>query len=462
MHHTHSIIDSAKKSYPLVRRSVLLFHLVIVIVFSCVTRFYKLGTVPSNIQPDAVDTIRMFVEHQHRGDLTLFSTNWNGSYIVNQYLVALPWELTGRAIWGIRLGPAVLSIIGIVLFYFVVWRWTKRPWLALSISLLFASDPWLLNFSRSGWENIANIIPTLGLLFVFTLSCSQQRLRWSLLFAIGVISPYLYHPGKLIGIVAIAWLLLDIARSAQVFQRKIVCLGAVVVLFGVLASPLLLVPRSEQLGRIFTVSVFNEPDYQQTYLESVQRNVVGFITFQSKEWRIGLNSRYLPLDGWVLPPVIVVLYLLGTVAALRKHWPIVILGLALIFPINLLSRNTPDAARSLHALPYIYVMAAFGLNTLVNVSRWVLTKLHLQIHQPASLIGWSVVTLIGCMLTSRNLQHYWLWINDPRTIAVREPAISTHVYSQWLDDMNRLLEERGRTISIYEWQDQREITLPSN
>lgn len=444
------------------KNKLLIIHLLLLCFFGCITRFYRLAAVPINIQPDAVDTIRMYIEHQRWGNVTLFSTNWNGSHIVNQYLIAFPWELTGRAVWGVRLGPAVLSIICIVLFYCVVWRWTKRPWLAFVVSLLFASDPWLLNFSRSGWENIANIIPTLGLLFVFTLARSQQRLRWNLLFAIGVISPYLYHPGKLIGIVAIAWLLLDIARSTRVIQRKIMRMGAVIVLFGILISPLLFVPKSEQLGRIFTVSVFNEPDYRQTYLESVQRNIVAFITFQSNEWHIGLNSRYLPLDGWVLPPVIVVLYLLGTVAALRKNWSIVILGLVLIFPINLLSRNTPDAARSLHALPYIYVMAAFGLNTLVNVSRWVLTKLHLQIHQPASLIGWSVVTLIGCMLTSRNLQHYWLWINDPRTIAVREPAVSTHVYSQWLDDMNRLLEERGRTISIYEWQDQREITLPSN
>ena len=434
--------------------------LLFILTVGIITRFLFLNKVPGNLQPDSVDTIRIYLEHRYHHDFSFFSTNWNGSHIINQLLIAVPWEVMGKPYWAVQLGPAILSIIASLLFFLLVTKMVNNYPIALITSLLLLVDPWFLNFSRSGWENIANCIGVIVLFYSLLHTHSKPALRRWLLFLVAVISPYLYHPGKIIALIALSALIINSLKQNVVLTKKLRQICFVILSVGLGTLPLLFISSTNQFGRISTVSIFsNENPLLQLGLNT-SNNWVGFLTFQPEQWYVGINSRYLPLDGWVIHPIIVVLFMLGTLYTLKKCWWLVLVGILLVFPINLLSSNTPDAARTIHALPFVYLMTANGLRLL----RFGLKKIQLPqcCNTPITRVLFGGALYLGVfVLMIFQLTHYWNWITNPETLAVREPAIYAEEYDRWLRDTDKQLFTLGRTLSIYEWRDLQSPT-PSN
>lgn len=432
------------------KRTIL--HLLAILLFGTLTRFMYLDLVPANLQPDSVDTIRMYLEHRYRHDFSPISTNWNGSHIINQLMIAVPWELVGKPYWAVSLGPVLISIICLLAFYFLVTYWTKNPNIAFIFTLLLMVDPWFLNFSRSGWENIANCLGVILLLFSLQLPTKQYKLQFTLLFLVTVVSPYLYHPGKIIALVSFVVLLVLVLMKKIRLIQKVIHLFFTIVMIAMCLMPILLVDITNQWGRINTVSIFNTSNVTTAFLSNLHNNFLGFMTYQPAQWSIGLNSRYLPLDSWVLHPVIVLLFMFGTLYLLRKTWWLILIGILLIFPVNILSQNTPDAARTVHALPFIYFVSAFGLNFfnsfLDRINHCSQKKI-----QVIRLVKLGLVSLGVMMLIFLQLTHYHNWITHPLTLKTREPAIYFYEYDRWLNDAKKQIELTGKTLSIYEWID---------
>lgn len=433
------------------------FHLLLLACFGVITRFVFLDSVPANLQPDGVDSIRLYAEHRHRNDFAINSTQHNGSHIVNQMIVGIPWEIFGRQYWAVRLGSAVLSIVCTIIFYLMVRSWTHNAKIAFITSLLLLVNPWFLNFSRSGWDNITNCVTVTILLFAFSLPNSKQTTKWLLFLLVTCVSPYLYHSGKIVALVA-TFALFGTMMSNRFSHKK--RLGLIVLTVSILmfcATPLLMISSETQLGRIGTVSIVSESDVWSALQENFVNNALGFLTFQPDQWYVGLNSRYLPLDGWVVHPVIVFLYWIGTLYSLRKRWWLVLVGVILIYPVNLFSRATPDAARTLHALPYIYLMVAFGLLGLLKFAHFISNRYHLSTlrgYELGTLVAKGALAIVVISLAVQQFLTYWIWITNPTTLRGREPAIYQYEYQQWLRDIDSQLDEMGRTLSIYEWKDE--------
>ncbi len=432
------------------KRTIL--YLLVILLFGVLTRFMFLVDVPANLHPDSVDTIRIYLEHRHRQDFSPLATNWNGSHMINQLMIAVPWELAGMPYWAVSLGPALISLVCLFAFYFLVSSWTKNPGLAFIFSLLLMVDPWFLNFSRSGWENIANCLGVIILLFSLQLSAKQYKLQYALLFLVTVVSPYLYHPGKIIALISLVVLVVLIVMKKIKLTQKIVYLFLTIFIVGIFLTPMLLVDSVTQLGRINTVSIFNSPNVATAVVSNLRNNFLGFMTYQPAQWSIGINSRYIPLDSWVLHPLIVISFMLGTLYLLKKKWWLMLVGSLLIFPVNILSQNTPDAARTVHALPFIYFVSAFGLNFFNLVVNHFLRfcQRKLQIIKVAK-IGFVSIGLIAMVYSQ--LAHYGKWISHPLTLKTREPAIYFYEYDQWLSDAKKQIELTGKTLSIYEWRE---------
>lgn len=419
------------------------------------TRFVGLAQVPANIQPDAIDTLRMYLEHRHNQDFSFFSTNWNGVHIVNQLFIALPWEITGESYWGVNLGPAVVSILCSLLLFALLRKTTKSTTIAFATAMLLLLDPWFLNFSRNGWENIVNCLGVIALLFCTLLPKQNQRLKLSVLFAIAIVSPYLYHPGKIIGLAALTMLLSGMLKNHSAKQKKIKQILLVSVCIGICWLPLLLIPGRTQLGRIETVSVLNQSNALEIIKENLVQNTRGFLLFDAADWSVGTNSRYLPLDTFVLHPILIVLFLLGLLYTLKKKWQVAALGIFLVMPVNVLSRNTPDAARSVHMLPLLYVMIAGGMVAIRNGFRRlptaeVIKKLRLLLLFKGAFL---VVVALFCVY---QWQHYWQWIQREDILQVRQPAVAVTEYDRWLRDTKKQINETHRSQSLYEWRSQME------
>lgn len=429
-----------------------MLYLLVILILGALTRFMYLDVVPANLQPDSVDTIRIYLEHRYRQDFSPLSTNWNGSHIINQLMIAVPWELAGEPFWAVSLGPALISIVSLIAFYFLVTCWTKNPSLAVILTLLLMVDPWFLNFSRSGWENIANCLGVILLLLSLQLPTKQSKLQYTLLFLVTVISPYLYHPGKIIALISFTVLIVLVVIKKIKLTQKVILLFFTIVVTGMCLIPIWLVDSATQWVRINTVSIFNTSNVTTAMISSLRNNFLGFMTFQPAQWSIGINSRYIPLDSWVLHPVIVLLFMFGTLYLLRKKWWLILIGILLIFPVNILSQNTPDAARTVHALPYIYFVSAFGLN-LFNSLLDRLVRFSQKKLQIIKVVKLGSVSLGVMMLLFLQLTHYHNWISHPLTLKTREPAIYIYEYDQWLGDAKKQIELTGKTLSIYEWRE---------
>ncbi len=144
-------------------------YLLVILITGIVTRFLFLDSVPANLHPDSVDTIRIYLEHRYQNNFSFFSTNWNGSHILNQLLIGVPWEIMGRPYWAVQFSPALISIVCSLLFFFLVRKLVSNQTIAFITTVLLLVDPWYMNFSRSGWENIFNCVGVIVLLYALML-----------------------------------------------------------------------------------------------------------------------------------------------------------------------------------------------------------------------------------------------------------------------------------------------------
>lgn len=424
------------------------------------TRFAFIDTVPNNLQPDSVDTIRHFLEKRTRGESSFFTTNWNGSHIINQWLIALPWYILGQPYWAVHLSSATMSLLIAVLFFIFLKEATKSTLVAFVGSLWLLVDPWFLNFSRSGWENIANCLMVVLLLYAQVREEGDFKKRAALLIIVSLISPYLYHPGKIISGLAVILLAISILRrDSLVWRTRLSYLFIFILIWFIWLLPFLSISAQHQLDRISAVSIFSQVDPWLSLVQNLKNNFLAFAFFQDSYWHVGINGRYLPLEGWVLYPPLIVFYWLGILSSLWKRRIFLFVGIVLIWPINILSLHTPDAARTLHALPFIYLMISLGLHLLISqISRFINRLLVASDLRASALSLFNLTVLIFAIgLALHQFTTYWVWINQPRTLKSREPAIYRDDYEQWLREMRRQLKVSGRTLNINEWDAQRAI-----
>ena len=132
----------------------------------------------------------------------LFVTGWLGMPRMSFLLMALPMQVWGQGIVGLRMHAAIVGVATIPVLY-----WLLRPeggvWLAQCSIWLLATYPYHLHFSRLGANNIED-----SLLLAATFAAlfwgvrSRQPMGWALAGLCGAFSLYFY-PG--------AWLLIILA-----------------------------------------------------------------------------------------------------------------------------------------------------------------------------------------------------------------------------------------------------------
>lgn len=167
--------------------------LLVLLVFSCAIRFSYLNVFPANLSCDECDNLREIWEINWSGKPGLFDLDWKPQPAFSQHLSALTVRLLGddprpfvqrlqraaspderRAIreewkqatadlddlFALRFNSALISVIALLPFYYLMRRSVSRP-AALAGVLLLSINPTYLNFSRSGWENVHICLATL-------------------------------------------------------------------------------------------------------------------------------------------------------------------------------------------------------------------------------------------------------------------------------------------------------------
>ncbi len=425
----------------------------LLIFFSVLTRLIWINQIPANLNPDEADTLRTFIVRARQPLLPYINTtNWNGAPAINMYLIGWGWQAGGEGLGAVKTTAIIFSTLSVVVFYLAVRRLTQSSGLAFGVALLLASDPIFMHFSRSGWENIFLALPVSATLLILARSPTHSRWRWQRavgLGLIGVAGLYLYHPGKILFVVNLFLALVELARYfwwERSWRSARLAIGSVIVI-GLICLPFFysfLGPhRITTMGRINNVSILAYDDAPQNLLVNTRKVLRGFTFFRGPDFAVGLNDRYSDTTVSLLLPILIALFWLGFILAVRVRPLIVWWFLVLLLPVQIFSTGSPDVARSVHLWPVIYW---FMIIPIWQVGRLVLTRPWLKC---GATIG-GLCLVFG--LTYLHLSHYFDWMGSARALQSREPAIWSAEYQAWLTEMKNVAAQSGFTYGVYEWK----------
>ena len=139
------------------------------------------------------------------------------------------------------------------------------------------------------------------------------------------------------------------------------------------------------------------------------------------------NGRYSPPGKSILDMATGLLFLFGLGLSLLR-WRVTALWWSMLFvPLadtQILTSNTPDAARAVVVAPFMYLFAGLSLD-----SAYVL------VPRPGRVAG-AVALAVGVLAISVvNIKGYCDWIQSPNAALVRGPSVEYDQYSEWRDSI---------------------------
>lgn len=379
------------------RRTILLLSFIVFL--GAVLRLYNLGSIPNSLNWDEVSwgynaySILTTGKDEYGQILPLSFRAFNDfKQPVYVYSATIPIELFGLTPFAVRLPSALFGILTIPALYFlarnIFHSHEKKEWIALLAALSFALSPWSIQFSRVAFEaNVALFFTVMGSgLFVFG---AQKKNIYILLLALTVlsISSFTYHSAKIFTplltatlfivyfryflstkktfvVLAIFYLLLN---SIWIFDMRTTARGRSVIFTSnqtELLSPTLkyqledegaLVPINKFL---YNRRVIYAKKYVQNYISNFDPNYLFVTGDNARHHAPGMGVLYL-----ALLPVIFVGFLNLVKAREREKW--IVFAWIVLAPLAAsLAIDSPNASRSLVALPPWDILAGLGLSAI--------------------------------------------------------------------------------------------------
>ena len=241
---------------------------ILVLMLAAFVRVYKLAEIPAGVYYDEIDLAyqaRSLIEtgKDYRG-------TWSPFYMwsFHDLKTPLPIYLSVPAALlfktpelQVRMTTAVAGIAVVGLAMLLVWMWTKNKLAAAMTGLVFALNPWQIQFSRIAFEAIFVLLFYFGFLILFFRWLKTKRLRdyyWSIvLLSLGV---YVYR-------VMSFYVPLTFLMVGVIYFRDIWKVGLKHVVMGVAMAAVIILPFlyatvvvAPDKTRFEQVSIFSDPE----------------------------------------------------------------------------------------------------------------------------------------------------------------------------------------------------------
>jgi putative flippase GtrA len=384
-----------------------------VLVLAAVFRLWQLDTLPPGLHPgEATDgRIAASVAGGNLGALNQATSLVGAPYVLLQTTSVL---MLGKTVLALRIVPAVLGILAVLLTYLAAQAWFSRR-TAFVAAFLMASAPWAVHVSRL--SDYASLVPVLVPLAMWAVARALRSNKALWYVAAGLTLGGLSYGG----VPYYTWIVLLLALG--VFARRyyrdrmkysgqpilIVLLsmaiaGAPRIIFGVLGG------GAEQLREVGEAMVLAAQTAILTGWQLLLNGMAGLGLFHIRGDQSALyNLPGMPLLGGVVG----VLFLLGVLLALRRFRDIrygaLVIMLTSLFLVNLFETSQPAAARNVAILPIACILAAVGLIELFARWRGVFPRNVLALQLAVGVI----LAALG-VSTFYNWQHYFVaWANTP-------------------------------------------------
>ena len=435
--------------------------LVLILATAAILRLVSLTDVPPNVTADEADNLQVVYHILADQGPGFFGLDWKPAPAFSTYVMAAFMRVFGETIVGMRMASVVLSLLSLAVFYLVA-RESLSRLASLSSTFLLGTGLWYLHFSRSGWENLH--VGLYALLATLALTWAVKRGSWYLYAAAGVFAAlglYGYSTGRLIVVAVLLYLPVALLHNRENRRHTLLGFALAVVVAAALFAPQLKTALDDWDRfnyRTRAVSIFNTlDDYRgesgatSIILHQVWRTIDGFLLMDSGMSGIGINARYIPPSWAVLDRITGLLFWLGLIVSVRRFrqtalwWAMM---LALLFPIQVLSTWTPDAARAVGAAPFFYLFVGLGLDFLFNLP----IKRKLAVRAAA-------VPLLAA-IAYINVSAYFQWMDEPHVRAARQPAVEVEEFDRW----QALQMEEARAgrwgFNVNQWHEMRERLQP--
>ena len=131
--------------------------LIAIFILALTARFYRIGSVPRSLNWDETtfgySAYSLLLTGKDEWGATMpLQLRSIGDYKnpMYAYLTVLPVKLFGLSEFSVRLAPAVLGSLAVLMFTLTAWKFLGNKKLALWAGLMLAVSPWQLQFTRAG------------------------------------------------------------------------------------------------------------------------------------------------------------------------------------------------------------------------------------------------------------------------------------------------------------------------
>lgn len=287
-------------------------------------------------------------------------------------------------LFALRLTSVILSLASLIPFFFIVKNYTSLS-VAFCATLLFSSSYFFLQFSRVGWTNIHAV--SVGLYYLWMIMEAAKRRSYLCTIVAAILAGllfYTYRAAEVYIAAGTVFFIITLSTAKISIGHKLRLVSIYMVGMIMIAYPWLSTISSnwEQYTlrqRTVSINLTNHPYHEMTQSDDIMRyqfiqTIRSWIFFQPMYTNNIENLRYLPNGHRILSWGPVILFWIGSIAALRsfkKMYIWFIIYAVGLYAGQMLTVDPPNGSRGLILLPIIYLLIAFALD---NIRRFFLKK----------------------------------------------------------------------------------------
>jgi 4-amino-4-deoxy-L-arabinose transferase-like glycosyltransferase len=389
----------------------------LIVLLAIFFRFYKLNSLPPGLFPDeaanGLDVFRILQNHDYR---IVYNTNGPREALFF-YMQAIFVALIGNTTLALRIAPALMGVVSVIVIYFATKAWFNRR-TALVTAFFFAVNPWIVTIQRDGFR--ASLVPLyLGLLMWFAAKAYKtSKTTYYVLAAISLgLGFYTYTSFYMIILaIALAFIYMLVYRRDWLKNnwKKLAISLAVV---GVVVAPLVFTNiknGKSSTSRAADVSFLNKELNNgkpiQTLLSGTAKTLLQY-NYAGDE-----NNRHNFEGKPLLNMFVGLMFILGVVVCFfnlkkpRYAMVLIIFGSMLLGSI-LTASALPHALRSIGTAVPVFMLAGVGVNYLLYT--WYKT---FPVNNLARTTGLTIVCILMALTLIQSYRQYFIaWAEDSKT-----------------------------------------------
>lgn len=348
--------------------------LLIILIFFLCTRLYKITDIPPSLYWDEAS-----IGYNAYSILKTGRDEWGqflpiefkafGEYKLPVYIYSLlPFQaIFGLEDWIVRL-PAVIFSLGSVILLFLLSKRIFESWeVGIISSFLMTISSWFFIFSRTGFEATAGVFFFLCGIYFFLIADKKIRLMIMSILSF-MLSMYSYNSFRIVSPITV--IILSLFSWQILKSKKDIYLTVPIILFFIITAITFMTASQKGAERLSEIGIFSSNNKKEITGNFIRNYISHFNpNFLVINGDSNLRSQQPGFGELNILETVLILLGLYFILSSKKQFLLPVIFL-LIGPLPAaITKESPHALRSIAAVPFISMVAAFGLYQIYTLSK---------------------------------------------------------------------------------------------